>query len=199
MTRRVDGKIKGKTTGDMSALLHPAMKRPWSKQESPIWPRARRPVEAIGPGGRSLESPKRFDPLFTERGHPLGLSFAGHLTVPRRGRGGVDAGHVVHQRGQVGRGWGRSVDLPPLGPAGRPGSHAGRSSMPSIWTVWPVPGTRSCCNQSSCRRPNWRSRRISRDCLPCPSLSTGSMSPSDSSSSTASPWSPGKAFRRPTS
>ncbi len=67
-TRVKHGKIKGKTTGDMSALLHPAMKRPWSKQEfADLAARLEASEKPLALVIEASKRPKRFDPLFTEK------------------------------------------------------------------------------------------------------------------------------------
>ncbi len=67
-TRGKYGNIKGKTKGDTSALLHPAMKRPWSKQEfaelAALLAAREKPLALVV---EASKRPRRYDPLFTEK------------------------------------------------------------------------------------------------------------------------------------
>jgi hypothetical protein len=67
-TRLKHGKIKGKTTGHTSNLLHPAMKRPWSKQEfAELAARLEASEKALALVAEASKRPKRYDPLFSEK------------------------------------------------------------------------------------------------------------------------------------
>jgi hypothetical protein len=67
-TRIKHGKIKGKTKGDTSPLLHAAMKRPWSKQEfADLAARLAASEKPLALLVEASKRPKRFDPLFTEK------------------------------------------------------------------------------------------------------------------------------------
>ncbi len=67
-TRHPYGKLKGKTVESSLALLHPAMKRPWSKAEFAelaAWIEANeKPLSLVAEASRR---PRRYDPLFTEK------------------------------------------------------------------------------------------------------------------------------------
>jgi len=67
-TRKKYGKITGKTRGDTSALLHPAMTRPWSKQEfAELSARLAASDKALAMVVEASRRAKRYDPLFTEK------------------------------------------------------------------------------------------------------------------------------------
>jgi hypothetical protein len=67
-TRIKHGKITGKTAGHTSALLHPAMRRPWSKQEfAELAARLDASEKSLALLVEASKRPKRYDPLFTEK------------------------------------------------------------------------------------------------------------------------------------
>ena len=67
-TRGKYGNIKGKTKGDTSPLLHPAMTRPWSKQEfaelAALLAAREKPLALVV---EASKRPRRDDPLFSEK------------------------------------------------------------------------------------------------------------------------------------
>ena len=201
-SRKKYGKITGKTRGDTSAMLHPAMTRPWSKQEfAELATRLAASEKSLAMVIEASRRPKRYDPLFSEKEGilsvillPALLQYHDATEALLRGPCCASAKESRPRPGTIcwpataSPGWSARAPRWPT------------SSMRSIWTGWPVPATGPCCNRPSCRRPK-RQKCVPtcRASPPCPSWSTGSTSASASSFSTALPWSPGKAFRRRTS